>query len=107
MGNQTSLLSNLTQLLEVKSFAQLPEKTEKLLKDFAETKSQMESLESKLIHDFLISGKKKSNADLDIIMKVPNDLNFKALGIQAKTTFAGKSVLLGTTTGNFLLFTQS
>ncbi len=106
LENQTSLLSNLTQLLEVKSFAQLPEKVEKLLKDFAEMKSQMESLESKLIHDFLISGEKKSNADLDIIMKVPSDLNFKALGAEAKSLFAGKTVLLATTAGNFLLFTQ-
>ncbi len=90
----------------MKSFAQLPEKTEKLLKDFAETKSQMESLESKLIHDFLISGEKKANADLDIIMKVPSDLNFKALGNEAKKVFNGKNVLLATTAGNFLLFTQ-
>lgn len=104
--NQTSLLSNLTQLLEVKSFAQLAEKVEKLLKDFSETKSQMESLESKLIHDFLIWGEKKSNADFDIIMKVPNDLNFKSLSAEAKSLFVGKTVLLATTAGNFLLFTQ-
>ena len=104
--NLTSLLSNLTQLLEVKSFAQLPEKVNKLLKDFSEAKSQLEAMETKVIHSLLISGEKKSNADFDIIMKVPTDINFKTLGSEAKQIFAGKNVLLATTAGNFLLFTQ-
>ena len=39
-------------------------------------------------------------------MKVPNDLNFKSLSAEAKSLFAGKTVLLATTAGNFLLFTQ-
>lgn len=104
--NQTALLSGLTQLLEVKSFAQLPEKANKLLKDFSEAKSQLEAMEAKIIHSLLISGEKKSNSDFDIIMKVPGDMNFKMLGSEAKQVFAGKNVLLGATTGNFLLLTQ-
>ena len=63
-------------------------------------------MEAKIIHSLLISGEKKSNADFDIIMKVPTDMNFKTLGAEAKQTFAGKNVLLATTAGNFLLFTQ-
>ena len=94
------------QSLEVKSFTQLPEKAQKLIKEHAEMKSQIESMESKLVHDFLVSGEKKSNADLDIIMKAPLDMNFKTLGVEAKQIFAGKNVLLATTAGNFLLFTQ-
>ncbi len=92
--------------MEVKSFAQLPEKVNKLLKDFSEAKSQLEAMETKVIHSLLISGEKKSNADFDIIMKVPTDINFKTLGSEAKQIFAGKNVLLATTAGNFLLFTQ-
>ena len=76
--------------MEVKSFAQLPEKVNKLLKDFSEAKSQLEAMETKVIHSLLISGEKKSNADFDIIMKVPTDINFKTLGSEAKQIFAGK-----------------
>lgn len=40
-------------------------------------------------------------------MKVPEYLNFKMLGNEAKQFFTGKNILLATTTGNFLLYTQS
>lgn len=70
-------------------------------------KSQFAALETKLIHDFLVNGEKKSNADFDVIMKVPMDMNFKALGNEAKQLFAGKKVLLGSTAGNFMLLMPS
>lgn len=70
-------------------------------------KSQFEALEGKLIHDFLVNGEKKTNAELDIIMKVPTEMNFKALGNEAKQLFAGKKVLLGSAAGNFMLLMPS
>lgn len=106
LKNQSSLLSNLTQLLEVKSSAQLIEKAQKLLKDFSEVKSQVESLEVKSIQSFLASWEKKSNENFDVIMKVPLDMNFKNLWFQAKQLFSWKTVLLWTENGNFMLFTK-
>lgn len=106
LDSQAGLLRELTQIFEVKSFAQLPEKAHKFFKDFSEMKIQIETIENKIIHDFLISWEKKSNTDFDIIMKVPSDMNFKALGNEAKQLFSGKNVLLWTIEGNFLIFTQ-
>ena len=103
--NQSSLLSQLVDLYEVKSSTQLIEKTQKLLKDFWELKAQVESLEAKSITSFLENGEKKSNEDFDIIMKVPTDINFKTLWFQAKQYFGGKNVLLATIAGNYILFT--
>lgn len=103
---QQALLTQLGELLEVKSFAQLPEREAKFLKDFGEMKAQLGAVETKMIHALLISGDKKSNPDFDVIMKVPVETNFKLLGTEAKQVFAGKNVLLATTAGNFLLFTQ-
>ena len=105
--SQSGLLFNLTQILDVKSPAQLVEKSQKLLKDFWELKSQVESLESQAVKSFLESGNKKSSSDFDIIMKVPSDMNFKTVGVEAKQLFVGKSVLLWTETGNFMIFTAN
>ena len=101
------LLSNLMGLLEVKSYSQLPEKAQKLLKDYWELKSQVESLETKAINSFLESWEKKNNSDFDIIMKVPVDMNFKTLCNQAKTIFVDKNVLLANENWNFMLFTKN
>jgi alanyl-tRNA synthetase len=101
------LLSNLMNLLEVKSYSQLPEKAQKLLKDYWELKSQVESLETKAINSFLESWEKKSNWDFDIIMKVPVDMNFKVLWNQAKAVFVDKNILLATENWNFMLFTKN
>ena len=105
--NQNSLLSQLTIALDVKSNAQLPEKVQKLLKDYWELKSQVESYEARIIHDFLVNWQKKSNNNFDVIMTVPWDMNFKALWSQAKPLFEWKNVLLATTTWNFIIFTKS
>ena len=94
-------------LLEVKSFSQLPEKTQKLLKDYWELKSQVESLETRVINSFLESCEKKSNENFDIIIKVPVDMNFRALWSQAKAIFTDKNVLLATENWNFMLFTKN
>ena len=101
------LLSNLMSLLEVKSYSQLPEKTQKILKDYWELKAQVESLETKAINSFLESGEKKSSEDFDIIMKAPVDMNFKVLCNQAKAIFVDKNVLLATENWNFMLFTKN
>ena len=101
------LLSNLMNLLEVKSYSQLPEKTQKILKDYWELKAQVESLETKAINSFIEAGEKKSNDDFDIIMRAPVDMNFKVLCNQAKAYFVDKDVLLATENWNFMLFTKN
>ena len=101
------LLSNLMSLLEVKSYSQLPEKAQKILKDYWELKAQVESLETKAINSFLESGEKKSSENFDIIMKAPVDMNFKVLCNQAKAIFVDKNVLLATENWNFMLFTKN
>lgn len=107
LNSQNSILNTLATTLEVKAIAQLPEKATKIMKDFAEVKSQQEALQEQLIASVLLSSEKKSNADFDIILKVASDLNFKAVGIQAKQLFAGQNILIGTDTGNFLILAKS
>lgn len=107
LGQQNALLFSLTQTLDVVSAAQLPEKATKLMKELTDAKSQLTSFESQLIRSFLISGDKASNADFDVIMKAPIDMNFKVLGNEARQFFGRKNVLLATTAGTFLILTQA
>ena len=71
------MLSDLVNILEVKSFAQLLEKAQKLTKTLEECQSQLQAMESKVIKAELLSGEKKSDQYFEVILKVASDLNFK------------------------------
>ena len=97
------LLSQLTQLLEVKSPTQLPEKLQKLLKESESQKSRLASLELTQIRDLLAQGEKKSDQTFEIKMLIPDTIDFKLLGNEAKNSFAGQTVLLANPAGNFII----
>lgn len=104
--NQTSLLWNLAQTLEVKSIAQLLEKANKVVKEFADARTKLEAMEMKVMISVLHAQPHHATEQFDIVMQVPADLNFKALVGLAKERWSGKNVLIGNEQGNFLILTK-
>ena len=93
--------------LDIKSYAQIGEKTTKFLKEYEEMKAKLESMETKIITQTLLSSQKRENADFEVILELPSDTNFKTLSAIAKATFNNKkSVLLYTAEGNYLILTD-
>lgn len=104
--NQNALLWSLAQTLDVKSIAQLLEKATKTVKEFAAARERLEAMEHKVVISIVDTHEKKSNADFDIVMKVPADLDFKSFNPVARERFPNKNVLLGTDQGNFLILAK-
>ncbi|MDO4713950.1 MAG: hypothetical protein Q4B28_04890 [bacterium] len=104
--NQTTLLWNLAQTLEVKSIAQLLEKANKVVKEFADARAKLEAMEMKVMISVLHAQPHRATEQFDIVMQVPADLNFKALVGLAKERWSGKNVLIGNEQGNFLILAK-
>ena len=107
LEKQTSMLWDLVNILEVKSFAQLSEKAQKLTKTLEECQSQLQAMESKVIKAELLSGEKRSDQYFEIILKVTSDLNFKTVWAEAKSLFLERSVLLYNDLWNFIILWKS
>jgi len=98
------ILESLWQKLGV-SPKQVVDKTEKLLKDYEGLQSSYENLETKLIGDTLRGLKNKSNNDkLNIVLELPNDINFKTALGQARMIFENQNLLLYTKEWTYALF---
>lgn len=103
-----AMLDSLIDQFSIKSYAQIIEKSTKMLKEYEEMKSKLESMESKLLEQSLSSAEKRSNADFQMIIQVPTDTNFKTLGAIAKQLFSDVStVLIYTEEGNYLILSNS
>lgn len=101
------ILDQQVEALDIKSYAQIGEKTTKFLKEFDDMKSKLESMETQIIQNTLQSVEKKSNKDFEIIIQVDPTTNFKALWAIAKNIFSDKkSLLIFTKEGNYLILTD-
>ncbi|MDR2189886.1 MAG: hypothetical protein LBP53_01530 [Candidatus Peribacteria bacterium] len=102
-----TILDQQVEQFAIKSYTQINEKTAKFLKEYHEMKTKLERLESQLIIQTLQSLSKKTNADFELILEVPNTINFKSLATLAKTTFPTyATLLLYTNEGNYLILTS-
>lgn len=104
---QTTLLNNLSHILEVKSSGQLIEKATKMIKEITDTKSKLEAMETQMIQTMLNTAQGHKTADFDLIMQVPAEINFKTLAMLAKQKFPEQNLLFITQTGNFLILAKA
>ncbi|GHV23088.1 hypothetical protein FACS1894176_01580 [Bacteroidia bacterium] len=102
-----AILDQQVSAFEIKSYAQIGEKTSKFLKEYEEMKSKLESMENQMLIQFLETSEKKENADFQMMVLLPTTVNFKTLPGIAKSLFAeAKSLLLYTEEGNYLILTD-
>ena len=93
--------------LDIKSFTQISEKVQKMLKEFEELTSKMESLDTSLLQQTLKTGEKKSNEDFSCIMELPITTNFKMLPNVVKQILGElPSALFYTSEGSYLILTD-
>ncbi|MDR2541278.1 MAG: hypothetical protein LBD11_05990 [Candidatus Peribacteria bacterium] len=102
-----AILDQQVSAFEIKSYAQIGEKTSKFLKEYDDMKSKLESMESQILIQLLQTAEKRENADFQMILTLPTTTNFKTLPGIAKSLFADvKSLLLYTAEGNYLILTD-
>ena len=107
LHNYDEILSNETDLLDVKSYSQIMEKLQKNLKENNELQQRLESLEVSSIRSSLQTAPFTSNSDFWKIIKIENWINFKALQNIIKSVFPEeKTVLVFTSEWNYLIHTD-
>lgn len=79
MQSLEAILDQQVSAFDLKSHAQIPEKTVKFLKEYEEMKAKLESLEHQLLSQTLLSVPKRENADFQTILELPSTTNFKIL----------------------------
>ena len=105
--NYDEILSNETDLLDVKSYSQIIEKLQKNLKENADLQQRLESLEVSSIRSSLQTAPFTSNSDFSKIIQIENWINFKTLQNIIKTIFPNeKAVLIFTSEWNYLIYTD-
>jgi alanyl-tRNA synthetase len=72
-----TILDQQVSAFDIKSYAQIAEKTSKFLKEYDEMKSKLESLENQLLIQLLQTREQKKNADFEMILELPTTTNFK------------------------------
>ncbi len=105
--NYDEILSNETDLLDVKSYSQIIEKLQKNLKENADLQQRLESLEVSSIRSSLQTAPFTSNSDFSKIIQIENWINFKTLQNIIKSIFPNeKAVLIFTSEWNYLVYTD-
>ena len=89
-----TILDNVQNTLDVKSYAQINEKVQKFVKENADLSSRVESLETTSLCRYLESAECRSNSDFSKIIQLPSDVNFKMLPAIAKTMFPSERCVL-------------
>ena len=89
-----TILDNVQNTLDVKSYAQINEKVQKFVKENADLSSRVESLETTSLCRCLESAECRSNSDFSKIIQLPSDVNFKMLPAIAKTMFPSERCVL-------------
>lgn len=89
------------------SAKQVTDKVEKTLKEYDTMKSQIEHLEHKLVADFVAHSTPKSTEDIQVILAIPSDMNFKLAVNVAREKFVNQVILCATKEGTFSLLGTS
>lgn len=92
--------------LWVKWENQIADRLDKILKEWEEMKSTIESLETKSIRQLLEWNDFSSWKDLDKVFLVPSELNFKNIIFQAKALFQNQNILIYTSEWWFVVLTK-
>lgn len=82
---------------------QVPDKIEKIVKDLWSMESRIEQLEYKVVSDFISHTIPLSNQTIQVMLLIPNDMNFKLAINLAREKYMDKVVLLANHEGNFAL----
>lgn len=86
---------------------QIESKIDKILKEYDLMKSQIEHLEHKVVADFIAHSTPSSTEDLQIVLAIPSDMNFKLALNLAREKFVDQPILLATKEGTFSLLGTS
>ena len=89
-----TILDNVQNTLDVKSYAQINEKVQKFVKENADLSGRVESLETSSLCRCLESAECRSNSDFSKIIQLPVDANFKMLPSVAKAIFPSERCIL-------------
>lgn len=102
-----NLLDNIASKLWVNS-KQVVDKIEKFVKDYEVLKTSFESLQTKFVSDIIwkLENKNKNIDNLDRVLEIPSDIDFKIALLQAKSLFVDQNVLIYNKSWNFALFTN-
>lgn len=92
--------------LWVKWENQIADRLDKILKEWEEMKSTIESLETKTIRQLLEWNDFSSWKDLDKVFLISSELNFKNVVFQAKSLFENQNILIYTSEWWFVLLTK-
>ncbi len=92
--------------LGIKTHTQLVDKLDKILKEYDEMKSTLESWESKMLVDTLTKNDAQSDKYFQKIIQISSDLNFKNVLAATKWLFKDENVLIFNDQWNFLLLTK-
>lgn len=76
---QNTILEKQVEIFQIKSIAQIEEKTIKFFKDYQDLSAKVEKLSQKLLKQQLLSGKEKHNADFTYILSLESGSDFKLL----------------------------
>lgn len=100
------LLDNTVEKLWIKTATQISDRLDKVLKEYDEMKSTIESLETKMIRQLLEWSDFSSWKDLDKVFLISSELNFKNVVFQAKSLFENQNILIYTSDWWFVLLTK-
>ena len=103
---QNTILEKQVEIFQIKSIAQIEEKTIKFFKDYQDLSAKVEKLSQKLLKQQLLSGKEKHNADFTYILSLESGSDFKLLWTIAKEVLEIKTALFFTNEGNYLILTN-
>jgi len=103
-----NILNSVCEKLWIKTITQLEDKLQKVMSEYQQLKSNLESQEVQKITHALHTANIKSDKNFDKIIKVSSDLNFKNIAYHAKSLFIeDEKVLIYNEDGNFLIITGS
>jgi hypothetical protein len=101
-----SILDITVNKLWIKTATQLEDKLDKVLKEYDDMKSAMESIEATTVQTILKWKDFASGKDLDKIFLMPAHINFKNILWYTKWLFEKENVLIYNKEWNFLLMTK-
>lgn len=82
---------------------QIESKIDKIIKEYDQMKSHIEHLEHKVVADFIAHSTPSSTEDLQVVLAIPSDMNFKLALNLAREKFTDQVILLATSEGTFSL----
>lgn len=100
------ILDNTLDKLWIKTYTQLWDKLDKVLKEYEDIKTSLEIMEAQMVLNALKTAEAKSDSNFDKIIKLPSNLIFKNITFHTKSLFPDTSVVVYNEEWNFVMITK-